>query len=49
MKEALNLNMVEEFNPSWINVLNEIMMEWFHKHDIKFMFVGRKPHPFSNK
>ena len=45
MEEAWNLNMAEEFNPSWINVLDEIMMEWFNKYAPVFMCVGRKPHP----
>ena len=26
MEEAWNINMAEEFNPSWINVLEEIMV-----------------------
>ena len=29
MEEAQNLNMGEEFNPSRINLLDEIIMEWF--------------------
>ena len=49
MEESWNLNMFEWFNPSSIHVLDESMMEWFNKYAIKFMFVGRKPQPFSNK
>ena len=48
-EEAWNLNMAEEFNPSWINVLDESMMEWFNKYAPGFMCVGHKPHPFSVK
>ena len=49
MEESWTLNMAEEFNPSWINVLDKIMMEWFNKYAPRFMCVGRKPHPFGNK
>ena len=31
MQEAWNKNMEDEFCPSWINVLDESMMEWFNK------------------
>ena len=41
--------MAEEFNPSWINVLDESMMEWFNKYAPQFMCVGSKPHPFGNE
>ena len=41
--------MAEEFNPSWINVMDEIMMEWFNKYATVFICVGRKPHSFSNE
>ena len=34
---------------SWINVLDEIMMEWFNKYAHGFMCVGRKPDPFGNE
>ena len=40
MEEAWNINMAEEFNPSWINVLEEIMVEWFSKYAPVFMCVG---------
>ena len=29
LEEAWNLNMAEEFNPSYIHVMDKIMMEWF--------------------
>ena len=41
--------MAQQFFPSWINVLDESMMEWFNKWYPVFMCVGRKPHPFGNE
>ena len=41
--------MAEEFNPSWINVLEKIIVEWFNKYAPVFMCVGRKNHPFDNE
>ena len=41
--------MAEDFIPSWINVLDENMMEWFNKYPPVFICVGRKPHPFGNE
>ena len=49
MEESWNLNMAVYFNPSWINVLDESMMEWFKNNAPGFMCVGRKTHPFINK
>jgi hypothetical protein len=49
LEEAWNKNMADEFSPSWINVLDESMMEWFNKYAPGFMCVGRKPHPFGNE
>ena len=40
--------MDEEFNPSWINVLDKIIMQWFNKYAPGFMCVGHKNHPFGN-
>ena len=40
--------MAEEFNPSWINVLDESMMDWFNKYAPVFMCVGRKTHTIGN-
>ena len=48
MEEAWNLNMDEEFNISWINVLYESIMEWFNKYAPGFMCVGCESHPFDN-
>ena len=49
MEEAWNMNMAEKFNPSWINVLEKVVMEWLNKYAPVFMWVGRKHHPFRNK
>ena len=43
------MNRAEEFNPSWINVLDESMMEWFNKYAPGFMCIGSKPHHFGNE
>ena len=48
-EESWNQNMDQPFFPSWINVLDESMMEWFNKWAPRFMCVGRKPHPFDNE
>ena len=48
MEEAQNKKFLDEFNPSWINVLEEIMMEWYIKFAPGSMSFGRKPHPFGN-
>ena len=37
MEEALNINMDDQFNPSWINALDDIMMEWFDHFCTGFM------------
>ena len=49
MEEARNKNMVDEFNPSRINVLENSMMKWYNKFSPGFMCVGRNPHPFGNE
>ena len=49
LEEAWNQNMAQQFLPSWINVLDESMMEWFNKWSPGFMCVGRKPQPFGNE
>ena len=41
--------MAEEFDPSWITVLEISVIEWFNKYETGFMCVGRKPHTFGNK
>ena len=48
MEEAWNMNIADEFNRSRINVLEEIMMEWFKKYDPVFIWIGLKPHIFGN-
>ena len=42
----LQMRQLEE---SWINIPDEYMMEWFNKWDPRFIYVGRKPHPFGNE
>jgi Transposase IS4 len=42
--------MEDQFDPSWINCLDESMMEWLNQFTCPgFMCVGRKPHPFGNE
>ena len=41
--------MAQQVFPSWINFLNESMMEWFNKWDPGFMCVVRTPHTFGNE
>ena len=41
--------MAGDFNPSWINVLDELMMEWLNKYAPRFMCVGHKHHNFGNE
>ena len=43
------MNTTQEFNLSWINVLDKIMMEWFNKYPPVSMYVGRKTHPFGDE
>ena len=43
------MNTAEGFNPSWITVLDEIMIEWFNKYAPKFMCVVHKTNPFCNE
>jgi hypothetical protein len=50
LEEAWNKNMADQFDPSWINCLDESMMEWLNQFTCPgFMCVGRKPHPFGNE
>ena len=50
MEDAWNRNMEDQFDPSWINCLDESMMEWLNQFSCPgFMCVGRKPHPFGNE
>ena len=41
--------MKDEFNLSWVSVLDEYMMECLNKYCPGFMCVGLKPHPFGNE
>ena len=49
LEDAWNQNMAQQFFPSWINVLDKYMMEWFKKWSPGCMCVGRNPHPFGNE
>lgn len=50
MEDAWNANMMEEFEPSWISVLDESIQEWFNRWSCPgWMWVPRKPHPFGNE
>ena len=49
LEEAWNQNMALQFFPSWINVLDYSMMDWFKKWATGFMCVGRKLHAFVNE
>ena len=49
MEEAWNINIYNESNKEWINVLDKIIMEWFKKQYPCFMCIGRKHHPFGNE
>ena len=49
LEEAWNQNMAQQFFPSWINALDEYIMEWFNKCVPGFMYVVGKLHPFGNE
>ena len=49
LEESWDQNMAQQFFPSWINDLDESMMEWFNKWAPGFMCVVRKPHPLGNE
>ena len=49
LEESRNQNIAQQFLPSWINVLDESMMEWFNKWALGLIYVGLKPHPFENQ
>ena len=49
LEEACNHNMAQQFFSSWINVLDDSMMEWFNKCYPGVMCVGCKPHYFENE
>ena len=47
-EEAQNMKTADEFNQTWINVLDKIIMEWL-SYSPGFMCIGHKPHPIGNK
>ena len=47
--DAWNDHMAAEYNPSWLNCLDESMNSWLSKFCPGFMCVPRKPHPFGNE
>ena len=49
LEEDWNQNMAQQFLPSWINVFDDFMIEWFNKWSPGFICVGGKPHPFGNE
>ena len=50
MVDEWNKNMAEQFTPSWVSCLDESMSPWTNKYTCPgWMFVPRKPHPFSNE
>ena len=50
MLEAWNVNMTEQFTPSWVSCLDESMSTWMNKYSCPgWMFVPRKPWPFGNE
>ena len=48
MEKTWNVNMAEEYNPSLINVRDNIMIEWFNKCAPGLMCVGNKTNPLGN-
>ena len=49
MEESWNKNMADQFNPSWDNFLDKIIMDWYNNFYPEFMFVVQKPYPFGNE
>ena len=47
--DAWNDHMVSEYNPLWLNCLDESMNLWLSKFCPGFMCIPRKPHPFGNE
>ena len=48
-EESQKKNMADEFNPSWINVTYERIMDCYNNTPAGFMCVRQKPHPFGNE
>ena len=50
MLEMWNINMANNFSPSWINCIDESMSKWVNEYTCPgFMFVPRNPRPFGNE
>jgi roadblock/LC7 domain-containing protein len=50
MIKAWNKTMSDNFIPSWINLIDELMVAWTTKYSCPgWMVVPRKPHPLGNK
>ena len=50
MVDEWNKNMAEQFTPSCVSCLDKSMRPWTNKYTCPgWMFVPRKPHPFSNE
>ena len=50
MIDAWNLNMTQNFIPSWMSCLDESMCPWVSRYTCPgWMVVPQKPHPFGNK
>jgi hypothetical protein len=47
--DAWKDHMAAEYNPSWLNCLDESMNSWLSKFCPGFMCVPQKPHPFGNE
>ena len=49
LMETWNKHYAEEYNPMWLNCLDESMNPFFDHKYPGFMMVPRKPHPFDNE
>ena len=49
MIDAFNQHYTEEYIPSWLNCLDELMNSWLDKFCLGFMSVTRKPHSLGNE
>ena len=49
MIEAFNNHYDGEYDPSWLNCLDELMNSFLEKFCPGFMYVPRKPHPFGKE
>ncbi|KAL7468866.1 hypothetical protein ACHAXS_012884 [Conticribra weissflogii] len=46
---AFNMHYESNYNPSWLNCLDESMSSWLNQHCPGFMYVPCKPHPSRKK